>query len=71
MNFHSNEFQPEELAELKAIFDDITSQPWFRADAKDDFARHIFETFPSTGYSPHKRRSTIEASARMFYSRES
>jgi len=61
--------QPEELASLKSIFDDITRQPWFAKDEaiRLSFARYLLETFPGSPYDPAKHRSVVEKSARMFY----
>ncbi|WP_119258556.1 hypothetical protein [Shinella zoogloeoides] len=68
--FVKTAFQPEELSDLKLLFDDITSQPWFDPSdgAKEAFARYLIETFPSGAFDARKHRSVVEASARMFYS---
>jgi len=65
-------FEPEELGALKHVFDELTSQPWFDSsdEAKESFARYLFETFPAVTFDPVKHRSIIEASARMFYTRD-
>jgi hypothetical protein len=65
-------FQPEELGALKAIFDELTAEPWFDAseEARESFAKYLFETFPALTFDPIKHRSIIEASARMFYCRD-
>lgn len=65
-------FEPNELGALKGIFDEITAQPWFEQseDAKEGFARYLFETFPAVAFDAKKHRSIIEESARMFYSRD-
>ncbi|UNK36614.1 hypothetical protein MNR02_08815 [Shinella sp. H4-D48] len=65
-------FEPDELGALKQVFDEITSQPWFDAseENKQSFARYLFETFPAGHLNPDKHRSIIEASARMFYTRD-
>lgn len=62
-------FQPDELASLKSIFDEITGQPWFAKDEaiRLSFAKYLLETFPGSTYDPVKHRSVVEASARMFY----
>jgi hypothetical protein len=66
------QFEPEELVDLKRIFDDITSQPWFEQseDAKEGFAKYLFESFRAVTIDPEKHRPVIEASARTFYSRD-
>lgn len=65
-------FEPEELGALKSIFDELTGQPWFDVsdEARESFAKYLFETFPIVTFDPAKHRSIIEASARMFYSRD-
>ncbi|WP_411034017.1 hypothetical protein [Shinella sp. BYT-45] len=65
-------FEPEELGALKHLFDELTSQPWFDPsdEAKESFARYLFETFPAVTFDPVKHRSIIEASARMFYTKD-
>lgn len=72
MGYYSTKgtFEPEELGALKTVFDDITSQAWFEqtAEAREGFAKYLFETFPPETFSAQKHRSIIEASARMFYS---
>ena len=70
--FSKGTFEPEELGALKQIFDDLTSQPWFdqAPETKEGFAKYLFESFPSVTFDARKHRSVIEASARMFYSRE-
>jgi hypothetical protein len=62
-------FQPEELKSLQAIYDHITSQPWFPRcpEARSSFAKYLFETFPGERYNEQRHRSAVEASARMFY----
>ena len=66
-------FEPDELGALKSVFDELTSQPWFDAseEARESFAKYLFETFPAVTFDPVKHRSIIEASARMFYTRDS
>lgn len=65
-------FEPDELGALKSIFDELTAQPWFDAsdDARESFAKYLFETFPAVTFDPVKHRMIIEASARMFYARD-
>jgi len=68
--FVKSSFQPEELAELKLIFDDISGQPWFDPAAKVSFAKYLIETFPTEAFSAERYRSVVVASARMSHSRE-
>ncbi len=72
-NTHKGAFEPAELDALKNIFDELTTQPWFDPsdEAKESFAKYLFETFPTVTFDPRKHRSIIEASARMFYTRDS
>lgn len=64
-------FEPEDLASLKAIFDEVTAQEWFDPsdDAKEAFAKSLIETYPAGVYDAQKHRQVVMASARMFYSR--
>lgn len=66
-------FEPDELGALKSVFDELTSQPWFDAseEARESFAKYLFETFPAVTFDPVKHRSIIEATTRMFYTRDS
>jgi hypothetical protein len=70
MSWHPDNgaFQPEELAALKKVFDDITGQPWFPADEqkRKSFAKYLLDTYPGTG-DFEKHRTVAEASARMFF----
>lgn len=70
--FVKTAFQPEELSALKLLFEEITSQPWFDLSdgAKEAFAKYLIETFPAGAFDATKHRSILEASARMFYSRD-
>ena len=65
-------FEPEELGALKQVFDELTSQAWFEPteEARESFARYLFETFPAVTFDPVKHRPIIEASARIFYSKD-
>jgi hypothetical protein len=65
-------FEPEELGALKHVFDDVTSQSWFDSseETKESFAKYLFETFPAVTFDPVRHRSIIEASARMFYTKD-
>lgn len=61
-------FQPEEVAELRAVFDDVTSQPWFRKDAKEEFARYLFKSLPPKIDDARAFRATMETTARQHFS---
>jgi hypothetical protein len=65
-------FQPDELKALKTVFDDLTSQSWFKQskEAREDFARYVFETCPAVNFDTVKHRSVLETSARLFYTRD-
>lgn len=65
-------YEPAELSALKSLFDELTAQPWFDAsqDSRESFARYLFETFPAVTFDPVRHRSIIEASARLFYTRD-
>jgi hypothetical protein len=64
--------QPEELAAMRDVFDDVASQPWFSRDpsARKSFAKYLLENFPDGSYDPVMDRPLIEASARKFFSRQ-
>ena len=64
-------FEPEELASLKAIFDEVTTQDWFEPsdEAKVAFAKSLIENYPAGVYDARKHRALVLTSARMFYSR--
>lgn len=70
--FTKRTFEPEELGALKSVFDYITAQPWFdpSPESKEGFAKYLFDTFPPVTFDPQRHRPIIEASARMFYSRD-
>jgi hypothetical protein len=69
---HTETLQPEQLAFLKAMFDEITSQPWFdqSSTAKETFAKYLIESFPTDRFDARRYRFVVETSARMFYARE-
>lgn len=62
-------FQPEELASLKSLFDEITGQNWFTKDEsiRLSFAKYLIDTYPGSSFDPAKHRSVVETSARIFY----
>lgn len=70
-NYSSKQaYEPHELDALKQVFDELTSQAWFdpSEEAKEAFAKYLFETFPADTFDPKKHRLIVETSARMFYS---
>jgi hypothetical protein len=66
------QFEPEELDALKSVFNDITSQPWFEQseEAKEGFAKYLFETFRAVTIDAERHRPIIEATARAFYAQD-
>ncbi|MCR6502000.1 hypothetical protein MUO32_23475 [Shinella sp. CPCC 101442] len=54
-------FQPEELVALKTVFDELTAEPCFEAsdEARESFAKYLFEMFPAMTFNPIKHRSII------------
>jgi hypothetical protein len=70
MNCHplKSAFQPEELKFLKAIFNEITSKPWFpnSSDARQSFAKFLFDTFLRANFNTQEHLATVEAIARKF-----
>ncbi|MDP9587813.1 hypothetical protein [Shinella oryzae] len=69
---HYGAFDPEELGALQSVFDELTAQPWFDAsdEARESFARYLFDTFADATFDPAKHRFVVESSARMFYAKE-
>lgn len=65
------QFEPEQLEQVKAIFDDITSQEWFDPAEKEVFAKYLIDTYPIGAFDAKRHRSVVETSARMFYARQS
>lgn len=61
-------FQQEELAALKAIFDEVTASPWFNAADRDSFAQHLIANYPDGEFDPVKQRAAIEEAAKRLYS---
>ena len=68
---HTNHLQPEELAAVKEIYDEIVAQEWFdqREDAKASFARYLIETYSISAITSERFRKIVECSARTHYSR--
>jgi hypothetical protein len=69
--FTKGTYEPEELGALKQVFEELAAEPWFdnTPENREGFAKYLFETFPAVHFDPKRHRSIIEASARMFYSR--
>jgi hypothetical protein len=63
-------FEPSELAEMREVFEEITSQAWFSRDpnARKAFGRYLFKTYPDGTYDQTKHRSAIEEAARKYFS---
>lgn len=66
-------FEPSELAEMREVFEEITSQPWFSRDpdARKAFGRYLFKTYPDGTYDQTKHRLAIEEAARQYFSKPS
>ncbi|AOF92806.1 hypothetical protein [Sinorhizobium sp. RAC02] len=66
----SGVYEPQDLAAMKVLFDEITSEPWFSGDpkAKKSFAKYLLENYPDGSYDPAKHRSAIEDAARKYFS---
>jgi hypothetical protein len=72
VSWTSQAYEPEELTSLKAAFDEITSQIWFRPseEAKKGFAKYLFATYPAGHFNRQRHFSEVEAVARQYYSRD-
>lgn len=64
------QFEPDQLNDLKALFDELTAQPWFDTADKEAFAKYLIDSYPNGSFDAKRHRSAVEASARMFYSRK-
>lgn len=69
----SGVFEPSELASMREVFDEITSQRWFSRDpaARKAFARHLLDAYPGGTFNPVTDKPLLEATARAHYGRES
>nr|WP_298098595.1 hypothetical protein [uncultured Shinella sp.] len=69
---NSGIFEPSDLADMREVFEEITSQPWFsRApDARKAFARYLIEAYPGGTLNPATDKPLLEATARSYYSRD-
>jgi hypothetical protein len=67
--FSKTAFEPEELDELKSVYEHITSERWFSPspNAKKAFALHLINTFPSSSFDPEEFRAQAESTAKRFY----
>jgi hypothetical protein len=65
----SGVYQPEELAAMRTVFEEVSSEPWFsRApEARKAFAKYLLENYPDGSYDPVKHRSAIEDAARKYF----
>jgi hypothetical protein len=63
-------FESSELSEMRAVFEEISSQPWFSRDpdAREAFGRYLFKNYPDGSFDPIKHRSAIEEAARQYFS---
>nr|WP_298094791.1 hypothetical protein [uncultured Shinella sp.] len=64
-------FEPSELADMRDVFDEITSQPWFSRDpaAKKAFAKYLLEAYPGGTFNPAMDKGLLEATAKAHYGR--
>ncbi|MCJ8056966.1 hypothetical protein GB928_025610 [Shinella curvata] len=69
---NSGIFEPSELAEMRDVFDEITSQPWFSRDpgAKKAFAKYLLDAYPGGTFNPATDKPMLEATARAHYGRD-
>ncbi|WP_314092866.1 hypothetical protein [Shinella sp. M31] len=65
-------FEPSELADMREVFEEITSQQWFSRDpdARKAFARYLLEAYPGGTFNPATDKPLLEATARSYYCRE-
>lgn len=66
-------FQPEEVQELREVYEHLTSERWFdqSPEAKKAFARHLIKVFPTVDFDPEAFRAKAEATARQYFVDES
>jgi len=66
-------FEPSDLVEMRDVFDEITSQPWFSRDpqARKAFAKYLLHAYPGGTFDPATDKPLLEATARAHYGRES
>lgn len=65
-------YEPDELRSLKATFEEITSQIWFRPseEAKKGFAKYLFATYAAGQFDRQRHYSDVEAVALRYYARD-
>lgn len=58
-------FQPSELADMRDVFDEITSQPWFSPDlhVRKAFAKYLLDAYPGGTYNPATDRTLLTTGA--------
>lgn len=63
-------YQPDELAEMQKVFEEITSELWFdrRPEARKSFAKYLLENYPDGSYDPIIHRAVVEDAARKYFS---
>jgi hypothetical protein len=68
VSLRNQAYEPGELTALKLIYDEITSQPWFRRsdETKKGFAKYLFKTFPAGQFDGERDYSAVEAVARQY-----
>ncbi len=68
---HANHLQPDDLAAVKDIYDEIVSQEWFdqREESKASFARYLIDAYSISMIESARFRKIVECSARTHYSR--
>ena len=59
----------QELTALKAVFDEVTAEPWFNVADRDRFAQYLIHTYPDGEFDRIEQRAAIEEAAKRFYSR--
>ncbi|MGJ7040480.1 hypothetical protein J2Y63_003745 [Shinella sp. BE166] len=71
VSLRSQAYEPGELTELKTVYDEITSQNWFRRteQAKKGFAKYLFSTFEAGQFDRQRHYNEVVAVARRCYAR--
>ena len=66
-------FGPSELADMRDVFDEITSQPWFSRDpdAREAFAKYLLDAYPGGTFNATTDKPLLEKTARANYGRDS
>ncbi len=68
----SGVFEPAELADMRDVFDEITSQHCFSRDphARTAFAKYLLDAYPGGTFNLARDKPVLESTARAYYGRD-